>query len=253
MWGQDSLERAVRAGGIGVDPVWLDAVGSTNDEARWLASQGAPGWTVVAAGHQTAGRGRLGRSWTDVPGTSLLFSVVLRPAGPSESAPLLGLLAAAEMVAASADPRVRAKWPNDLLMGDRKVGGILAEAAVAQGQVEHVVIGVGMNIATREAEFPPEIRSSATSLGIERVPMDPETLLTGFLLRLRAHADLTPPEVIELYRVACSTLGRRVRVATTSAELREGTAVGLDPLGGLVIERDGRRETVTSGEVVHLR
>jgi BirA family transcriptional regulator, biotin operon repressor / biotin---[acetyl-CoA-carboxylase] ligase len=121
--GQDSLRRAVLAAGIEVEPRWLDETASTNTDALALAESGAPEWTVVATGHQTAGRGRLGRSWNDVPGTSLLVSVLLRPSLLPDRAPLLTLLAAVAMVEAAGLPSMRSKWPNDLLVGDRKVGG----------------------------------------------------------------------------------------------------------------------------------
>ncbi len=251
--GQDSLERVVRAVGIDTRPVWLDEIASTNDEARRLADEGAPAWTVVAAGHQTAGRGRLGRSWTDMPGKALLFSVVLRPAMLPEEAPVLGLLAAVEMIAASARPDLRARWPNDLVHGDRKVGGILTEGEVAGGRVGHVVVGVGVNLAMTDADFPEDLRSKATSLAGDVGAADPEALLTGFLAGLRRGTHLPLREVVEKYREVCDTLGRRVRATTTSGEVLEGIAVDLDGLGGLVMERAGRRVTVAFGEVEHLR
>jgi len=245
--GQDSLERAVRAAGIAVYPVWFDEVGSTNDEARRLAREGAPEWTVVAAGHQRAGRGRLGRSWVDVPGRAFLLSVVLRPQGHVVTAPLLGLLAAAQLVEASGDPSVAAKWPNDLVRKDRKIGGILTEGEVSSGVLRFVVIGVGINLASSEDELPGHLRSSAGSLHVA-----PDTLVTRFLRGLRRYPEATSAATLTAYRRVSSTLGQRVRATTTSGELVEGTAVDLDERGGLVVERDGLRAVVAFGEVAHL-
>src|SRR6266571_151982 len=101
-----------------------------------MAEDGAPAWTLVAAGHQTAGRGRLGRTWSSEPGGSLLFSLVLRPDMQPEDVGLLTLAAGVAMAAACKDEaalEVRCKWPNDLLLGDRKVGGILSESRVVEG------------------------------------------------------------------------------------------------------------------------
>lgn len=245
--GQDSLERAVREAGIDVPPLWFDEVGSTNEEARQLAREGAPEWTVVAAGHQTAGRGRLGRRWADVPGRALLLSVVLRPQGEVEAAPLIGILAATQLVEASGDPSVSAKWPNDVVRNDRKIGGILTEGEVSSGVLRFVVIGVGVNLASSEDDLPGHLRSTAGSLW-----MASDTLATRFLRGLRRYPEATPAAILTAYRRVSATLGQRVRASTTSGELIEGTAVDLDERGGLVVEREGRRTVISFGEVAHM-
>ena len=126
------LERALADLGLEA-PVRFDEVtGSTNATALEMAEAGAPEWTLVAAGHQTAGRGRLGRTWTDRAGAALMFSFVVRPSLEPERAGLIPLLAGAAMAAAIRDVAgvdVRCKWPNDLLVGDSKVGGILVESS----------------------------------------------------------------------------------------------------------------------------
>jgi BirA family biotin operon repressor/biotin-[acetyl-CoA-carboxylase] ligase len=247
MLGQDSLERAVREAGIDVPPVWFDEVGSTNDEARALAERGAPEWTVVAAGHQTAGRGRLGRSWIDVPGKALLFSVILRPQKPPAEVPLLGLSAAVHMIGAARLPHLRSKWPNDLVIGRRKVGGILTEAALEGGRVLHVVVGLGINVALDRADLPGSLRSTATSLSV-----DPHALLTGFMKLFVRGTQRPGREIVADYRAVCATLGRRVRATTTSGRIVEGTAVDIDERG-LIVDTDGGHEVVASGEVVQVR
>jgi BirA family transcriptional regulator, biotin operon repressor / biotin---[acetyl-CoA-carboxylase] ligase len=249
--GQDSLEHAVRAAGIDVPPVWLEETGSTNAETRALADRGAQPWTVVAAGHQTAGRGRLGRSWSDAPGKALMFSVLLRPDLTGQDTPLVALLAAVEMIAAMPTTAVRAKWPNDLMVGDRKLGGVLSEARLVEGRPEHVVVGVGLNVYMAEDDFPPEIRAKATSLLLQGTATDAQAILTGFLAGLRRNA-LDPAQIVHDYRAVCDTLGRPVRATSSSGDIIEGLATGIDRYGGLVLEWEGSRSVVAFGEVVRL-
>jgi BirA family biotin operon repressor/biotin-[acetyl-CoA-carboxylase] ligase len=253
--GQDSLERAVREAGIDVPPVWFDEIGSTNNEATRLAIEGAPEWTVVAAGHQTAGRGRLGRSWQDVPGGSLLCSVVIRPRLTPEEVHLISLAAAVAIVEAGDLPGLAAKWPNDLVAGERKCGGILAEANVRGAAVRHVVLGVGVNISTRPEDLAPELRGTTTSLAIEGAVIDRGALLWRFLASLRARlkAPGFPSGVVAAYRPVCRTPGRPVRATTTSGDRIEGRAVDVDERGHLLVEWGGRVERVAFGEVDHLR
>jgi BirA family transcriptional regulator, biotin operon repressor / biotin---[acetyl-CoA-carboxylase] ligase len=259
MLGQDSLELTVRAAGIDVPPVFLDVTGSTNLDARGLAEAGAPEWTVVVAGHQTAGRGRLGRRWDSAPGKALLVSVVLRPPLGPEDASVISLLVAAEMSAACrrvAGVEVTSEWPNDLVAGKRKVGGILTEAAVVEGKVEHVVIGVGVNVSMATEDFPDEIREIASSLQIEGGSADAagllEAFLVGFRNEYRPDAARFRRSVVERYRTVCTTLGRRVRATVTDGTLVEGTAVDLDDRGGLVVETERGRESVSFREIAHL-
>jgi BirA family transcriptional regulator, biotin operon repressor / biotin---[acetyl-CoA-carboxylase] ligase len=249
--GQHSLEAAVRAAGIEVPPVWRDETGSTNDDAGRLAAQGVPEWTVVAAGHQVGGRGRLGRSWSDAPGKALVFSVVLRPVSDPDRAPLLSLLAAVDLISSVRSPRLRSKWPNDLVVEDRKVGGILVEARVAAGQMEHAVVGIGLNLSMEPKDFPPDVRDRATSLRAEGIAADAGSILTRFLANLLVPRG--PEQILAAYRPVCATLGRRVRAGTVSGQEVEGRAIDLDDQGGLVMETPGGPRRVGFGEVLHLR
>jgi BirA family biotin operon repressor/biotin-[acetyl-CoA-carboxylase] ligase len=252
--GQDSLERAVRAAGIDARPVWFNEVGSTNDEARRLAAGGAATWTVVATGHQTAGRGRLGRSWADVPGRSLLCSVILRPRlGPGEAG-LVSLAAAVALIEAAGLPELGAKWPNDLVVGQRKCGGILAEAEVQGDTMRHVVLGAGVNVSASREELPAQVRETATSLRAEGASIDLDSLLSGFLSLFRSQIESAgfPSGVVDAYRPRCHTLGRRVRATTTSGESVEGRAVDVDERGNLLVEQGGRIERVSFGEAEHV-
>jgi BirA family biotin operon repressor/biotin-[acetyl-CoA-carboxylase] ligase len=253
MLSQDSLERATRQAGIEAPPRFLLEAGSTNDVALELAGDGAPDWTVVAAGHQTSGRGRLGRSWVSAPGKALLFSVLLRPDLPPERSPLISLLAA-ERLAVACGPSVRTKWPNDLLIGGRKVAGILPEARLDGERVDHVVLGIGVNVGMEEDDFPPGIE--ATSLRGEGVARDPAGLLAGFLAGLRR--GWRPRDrrftvlVLGAYMARCDTIGRRVRASVAEGETVEGLATGMDPRGGLKVHADDGEHVVAFGEIVHL-
>jgi BirA family transcriptional regulator, biotin operon repressor / biotin---[acetyl-CoA-carboxylase] ligase len=233
-------------------PVRFDEVtGSTNATCAELAANGAPEWTLVAAGHQTAGRGRLDRSWRDRPGESLLFSVLLRPRIAAELAGLLPLLAGAAMAEAvgiRADVRAGCKWPNDVMVGSDKVGGILGEAAVEGGELRHVVLGIGMNLGV-----PPDVDGAASVAGV-----DAAALLEEFLARLhrsyRPHDEGFEASVVAAWRRASVTLGRRVRATDARGHDVAGVAVDVDERGGLIVEGpDGARSIVAFGDVDHLR
>jgi BirA family biotin operon repressor/biotin-[acetyl-CoA-carboxylase] ligase len=259
VFGQDSLEKAVRAAGIDVPPVFLGVTGSTNVQARALADAGAPEWTLVAAGHQTAGRGRLGRRWDSAPGKALLFSVVLRPPLAPEDASVISLLVATEMSSACtrvAGVPVVSTWPNDLVAARGKVGGVLTEARVVDRTIDYLVVGVGINVSMDAGDFPDELRESATSLGIEGGSADPASLLEAFLVGFREAyrpgVDGFRRWVVERYRPMCATLGRRVRATVTDGTTVEGTAVDLDDRGSLMVETERGRERVSFHQIVHL-
>ncbi len=249
----ETIRGAMRFAEVPDAPVhYFDETGSTNATAIELAREGAPEWTVVAAGHQTAGRGRLGRTWVSPPGSALLCSIVLRPDMPPDRAALLGLLAGTGMSRACAEAGatgVRCKWPNDLLVGERKVGGILTEAGISGGEVEHVVLGVGVNLGAA-----PDVEGAGALPGV-----DPVELLGFFLAELWSdyghggrRRDFAE-RVVERYRGVCSTLGRRVRATTRAGAVVEGTARDVDVDGALVVEAGGRSVTVGFGEIQHLR
>jgi len=243
-----ALERALA--GIAPQLLVLEETGSTNDEARALAREGAPHLSTVVTGHQTAGRGRRGRSWVGAPGESLLASWVVRPSIETERWPLLPLLAGLACAQAARERTrvgVTLKWPNDLMVGDRKLGGILVEAEPPA----FAIVGVGINVG--QTTFPDEIAERATSLALnEAVRLDRADLLAAILRRFEdALAD--PDTARVRYAGLCSTIGRRVRVDRAAAEVLEGMAVGLDPRGALVIEAGGRVIALSAGDVEHLR
>jgi BirA family biotin operon repressor/biotin-[acetyl-CoA-carboxylase] ligase len=247
--GVKRLERALALAGLSAPVHWEEVTGSTNAVAARLAEGGAPEWTIVGAGHQTAGRGRLGRTWQDRPGASLMTSFVLLPALPPDSLGLLTLLAGAawaEAASEAAGLEVRCKWPNDLMVGEGKVGGVLAESSVAGDEVRWVVIGSGLNLAAPDVE-------GATGLG----DVDAVTLLGGFLSRFRetyrAPADLFAGEVVDRWSAVSATLGRQVAAVATDGTRREGVAIAVDASGRLIVETVDGPAAVSSDEIEHLR
>ncbi|MEO8422977.1 MAG: biotin--[acetyl-CoA-carboxylase] ligase [Actinomycetota bacterium] len=239
------LERALAALGLEAPARFDEVTGSTNASAVELAEAGAPEWTLVAAGHQTAGRGRLGRTWTDMPGAALMFSFVLRPDLDPEEAGLIPLLAGAAMAAAIRDVagiEVRCKWPNDLLLAGGKVGGILVESSVAEGRVTYAVVGIGLNL-----QAPNDVEAAA-GLG----DTDPAALFSAFLQRFRDGYVRLPAGVVDAWTAVSATLGREVEIERLQGPPVRGTAIAVDERGALMIRTTSGIENVTSGEVEHL-
>ena len=228
---------------------WFDSLDSTNryllDEAR----RDAPEGLVAVADFQTAGRGRRGRGWVAPPGASLLVSVLLRPALAPEQTPLVTMACGVAMVDALA--RVAGftpglKWPNDVVVGDRKLVGILAERDGGA-----VIVGAGVNVEWRA--FPAELAETATACNLEAGhSVDRRELLAAFLAELDLrYADIDG--VVDEYRARLTTLGRRVRVERPDGDL-VGRAVGIGAAGQLRVEDDGAEIVeVHVGDVVHLR
>jgi BirA family biotin operon repressor/biotin-[acetyl-CoA-carboxylase] ligase len=233
----------------------FDTIDSTN---RWLldeARRGEPEGLVVVADEQTAGRGRRGRSWSAPPGSSLLVSVLLRPAVHARRAHLVTMAAAVAMRAAVRDVAgvtAAVKWPNDLVVGDRKLAGVLAESELGgDGALEAVVVGVGCNVDW--VDFPSDLAATATACNVEAGhPVDRAELLTSFLDHLAVHLDALDA-VPSAYRDALVTIGRRVRV-DLGTNVLEGVATDVDDHGRLVVRSDDGAQTVVAvGDVVHLR
>jgi len=254
------VARSLRTGVLRVPP-WrelhvLNEVGSTNDVVVVAARAGEAEGLVVVAESQTGGRGRLGREWVSPPRAGITMSMLLRPAVPVDRwswLPLLVGLASARAVAERTGLDVRLKWPNDLVVADRKLCGVLAE--VLSGAV---VVGLGLNVSTRRAELP---RADATSvdleLGADEVA-DRAPLLLAVLRAIGpdylawADADGSPDVLAAAYRAACASIGRRVLVSLPTGEQVAGDAVDVDEHGRLVLRRaGGELVTFSAGDVTH--
>jgi BirA family biotin operon repressor/biotin-[acetyl-CoA-carboxylase] ligase len=279
----------IRPGSLWRDVRVVSETGSTNVDLAAAAREGAPEGTVMVAEEQTAGRGRLDRRWAAPPRAGLTFSILLRPAVPVARQGWIPLLTGVAVASALrrmtarahagdfGDPTgetvvdARLKWPNDILVGERKLAGILAER-VNDG----VVVGVGLNVSLRPEELPVP---TATSLTIENAAFtDREPLLRAILRELEAWygawqaVDASPdedgpggyPDVAGLpegrpaglrgaYRALCATLGRTVRVDLPGGTAVEGTAADIDPAGRLLVRTAGGEEALSAGDVLHVR
>ncbi len=216
------------------------SLASTQTLARAWAATGAPEGAVVLADHQTAGRGQHGRSWTAPRGTALLFSVVLRPRLPVARWPEIPLAtgcAVAEGLETVAPVSARLKWPNDVLVGGRKLAGILAEGVAGTSPL--VILGIGVNVSQRDSDWPPDLAATAGSLASLGASVARETLLAAILVRLAGWYGVLLDEGFEPVRAAWrrrGLLGLRIPLPDG-----EGTTVDLGPGGELVVRRDDGR------------
>lgn len=237
--------------------IHLDTVDSTNSYAKQLARQGAPAGTVVIADQQSGGRGRMGRSFSSPQGLGLYFSLILRPTCPPEELMHLTCavgLAASEAVQTASGLRAGIKWTNDLVIGTRKLGGILTELAIhpATGLVDYAVIGIGINCHQRPEDFPQDVRPIATSLAMAGGQVDRAALAAALMVALE-EIDRTllaeKEALMAAFAQKCVTIGQSIAVIRADT-VRHGKALGVDADGGLLVEyTDGSRETVASGEV----
>lgn len=241
--------------------VILDEAGSTNAVAADRAPSTASGLVVVAE-HQTSGRGRLDRVWVTPPRSAVTVSFLLRPAVPAERwlwLPLLAGVATVDAVRAAAGVEARLKWPNDVLVANRKLGGILVERLESgSGLGSAAVVGIGVNVSLSPGELPV---AEATSLSIATGgPVDRTGVLAELLSAFgraytaweRAVGD--PAEGLRgRYTALCSTLGSQVTAALPSGRTITGTATAIDREGMLVIDTPAGAETVAAGDVTHLR
>ncbi|MCU1462294.1 MAG: birA, biotin-(acetyl-CoA-carboxylase) ligase [Acidimicrobiales bacterium] len=256
----DAGARRALAGTRFGDVRWHDEVGSTNRVVLDLARQGAAEGIVVGADHQTAGRGRLDRVWAAPPGSSLLLSVLTRPVALAPEhvhmATMAMGVAAADAVAEVAGFRPQLKWPNDLVVDDRKLAGILAEGVVTGSRVEAVVLGIGLNV--NWPSMPAELVDIAVSANqVAGHDVDRRDLLVCLLQRFDEHYGALLEHggwrgMLLNYRRSCSTLGREVRVELPGSAIT-GRAVEVTAEGHLVVETPTGLEHVAAGDVVHVR
>jgi BirA family biotin operon repressor/biotin-[acetyl-CoA-carboxylase] ligase len=240
-------------------------VDSTNQWARSLASQGEAEGAVFMAETQTRGKGRLGRSWDSASGLGLWASMILRPKlSPVELAiiTLITAVAAARAIHDTCGIQVQIKWPNDLVYKDRKLGGILAELNGEMDRVHYLIVGIGINVNHRAADFPAELVQKAISLRMiqgEREIARKE-LLAEFLrifedcyLRL-SKGPVLPEQFLQYMDYATvhsATLGKKVTIGQGSGRIYRGEALGLEPDGSLKIkDEDGNLVVIHSGEIM---
>jgi len=235
------------------DPVLLAETSSTNDVAREHARKGARSGFLVAASRQTAGRGRLGRTWESPPDRGLYVSLLLRPDLPRTEAGKLTVLSSVAMVDAveavsGLHPKI--KWPNDLMVGKRKLAGLLIETETKGNRLAFAVIGIGLNVRQEVGDFSPDVRDQATSLYLATGQMHRRAdLLVALLQALERRLSRPFDEAREAWTASSLTLGQRVTLTTVRGR-KHGQAIGLDESGALLLRGDsGEIEAVTAGDM----
>lgn len=235
----------------------FESLDSTNNYLKKLAAEGAAEGTVVVADKQTAGRGRMGRSFASVAGCGIYMSMLLRPANctPDCAQSLTAVCAVAvcravEKVCGRA-PGI--KWINDLYLRGKKICGILCESSVKNGKVDYAVLGIGLNVTTRIEDFPEELRETAGSLLTQTgFVFERGKLIAAIIAELSSlyTAWLEAPSVCHAeYKRRCIVLDRQISVSSPEGEY-EAVAEGISPDYGLILRLDdGTRRTVHSGEV----
>lgn len=236
----------------------FDSIDSTNNCARAVASCGAMEGTVVIAEQQTAGRGRMGRSWEATPNENLIFSIVLRPQVSADALNLLPLyvaVAVSEAIERVTGLKVECKWPNDILCNGKKLAGILIEGSVKQDVMDYVVIGVGINV--NQVRFEGELSAKASSLKLEsnkevdRVRLFKE-ILSGLEKDYKSFETSGFQSVVPQWMARSTMLNRTISVSQ-QGNVISGVVKGLSPEGGLVLKTNGSEQTVFAGDVTVLQ
>jgi BirA family biotin operon repressor/biotin-[acetyl-CoA-carboxylase] ligase len=235
---------------------------STNAALAERAASGAPSGEVLIAEHQTAGRGRLDRTWSTPARSGITMSVLVRPHDVALSRwpwlPLLTGLAVAAAVRREARVPAGLKWPNDVVVGDRKLAGVLVERVEAGSAPPAAILGIGLNVSLRPDELD---LAAVTSVAEEGGETTDRTVLARAVLRMlegllgdwQRHCGDASSGLRKAYIDACTTVGRRVRAVLSATELVEGDAVGIDENGRLLLRTDQGQVAVSAGDVVHLR
>lgn len=252
------MRLALRQCRVGNRLLCLDSVDSTNTEAKRQAALGAEEGLVILSDHQTAGRGRAGRSFHSPVGRGLYLSALLRPAlSPEEVANFTAWAAVAvcDGIQSACGVRPEIKWVNDLVLNGKKLCGILTELVPDQttGKLDYLVVGVGINVAHTKQDFPEDLRSMATSLQLELGrPIDRNALAVEVIRAMDRMYDRFPADkavCLDQYRADCLTVGKPVRLITPVSS-REAVATGIDEdFRLLVTYPDGTRDAIATGEV----
>jgi BirA family biotin operon repressor/biotin-[acetyl-CoA-carboxylase] ligase len=248
------LRRALVADGTWRELEVVSSTASTNADLNARARAGEPAGYVLIAEEQTAGRGRLDRSWQAPARSSLLMSVLLRPR-PAPAGwtllPFVAGVAVAEAVRAVGHLPAELKWPNDVLVGGRKLGGILVERVDSA-----VVVGIGVNVSLRSAELPvPTATSVALAGGVADREVLAKEVLRALARRFDAWqaADGASSSILPAYREICATIGWNVTVQLPGGESVDGLVSAVDDTGRLVVMSDDGATAVSAGDVVHVR
>lgn len=241
---------------IGNKIIHYDTVESTNEELKRIASKEAEG-IVVTSEEQTLGKGRLGRGWTSSKGKGVYMSILLKPDIYPQDATKITQIIAASVILALKELKIEAKvkWPNDIIVNSKKVAGILTEMSGELMRVDHIIVGVGINVNNSEEDFPEGIREKASSIGLEAEGIFNRArvmagVLNNFERLYRSFLESKEIDgVIEVCRENSVLLGREVRIISRGSErIRKAVDIGVG--GELIVEdKEGNREVVVSGEI----
>lgn len=243
---------------IGRTVVYMPEMASTNDLARQMARDGAPHGTLVVADTQTAGRGRRGRTWVSPPGAGLWMSILLRPPLPPTEVtlfPLLAGVAVTQVLRQWYGMPALLKWPNDVLVAERKICGILLEMSAEADVLHHLVLGIGVNVNLVRADFPPDLQDHATSLQLEmgepqaRVPLL-RRIITEIEREYIRFISEGPGCLLNQARLLSATMGKTVDVKSADSTVFTGTAIAIADDGALLVrDATGLERPFYAGDV----
>ncbi len=246
---------------IGTNIIRLGTVDSTNTYAMGLAEKGAEHGTVVVAENQTKGRGRLGRTWASPPGGNIYMSVILRPSIQLREGTLLTIIAGIACCRALKDISglpVEIRWPNDLIISGKKVGGILTEIKASAGNIVFAVMGIGINVNSSAEDFPPDVKGTATSIRDETAKEHSiDVLIAGILRELQRCSDILAEGgkelILDEWRKSTTMLGKTVK-AVLASETLTGVAEDVDEQGMLILRLpSGLLKKINAGDLTILR
>ncbi len=257
----DDIKKDISTKRLGKKIHWFETLASTNIRAHELARQGAAEGEIVVAEGQTQGKGRAGRGWFSPPYLNLYLSLILRPTLPPSCTPQITLMSAvalAETIQSFLTTPPEIKWPNDILVGGKKIAGILTESCCEAQGVIYVVVGIGVNLNYSKEQMPKAIQSEATSfLILNQKPMDRKT----FTARLIQHLDQCYgilegkgfAHIAKRWESFFRLRGKQVRVEMPDGAIH-GKAMGIDTDGALILEEEGgHRERILAGDVIPIR
>lgn len=256
----EKIEKTIGTGRIGKKIIYFDTIDSTNNEGK-RAAPCEPEGTVILCERQTAGRGRLGREWISPEGKGIWMSILLKPNLPTPRVPQLTIVAAAAICLAleRIDPllqgKLQVKWPNDILLGQGKISGILTEMQISGDKVQSVVVGIGLNVNLKEADFSEELKMKATSLFRETGrTYDREILIGGILNSFESlYKNFLQKEnlgeSLAICRNRSAVIGKQVFLLDKGVQ-QEAEVLELGPQGELIVKLAGGDITsIVSGEV----
>jgi len=255
---EKKLQKSLSSRLVGQRVIYLKTVDSTNEYAFGVANKGASEGTVILADEQTKGKGRLQRVWQSPPGLNIYTSVILRPPFKPAVAPRITLMAGvavADLVSQYGVRGVALKWPNDVLIGGRKVCGILTEMKATGDRVDFVVVGIGLNVNMRKEDFSSEILDRATSVREETGSVTPRQDLAVQLYHhlekwYKVLLEEGFPPVRESWLAFADILGKKIRTGPGKDE-QPGQVIGVDEDGALLIKNPmGLRQRVISGDII---